>query len=167
MNGMIAVRRAVDGLLEGTLAPLLDLLAEDVEFETASGGDVPGYRKDSGRQAVVNYFTALGGLVAFWQMGYTAMGRQFIAGGKESFTVEHCGLEGGCEFALVFELFEGMTTRLLVIEDLASFVQGGGSLDEAASGPGWLAQPVEKDAPRGECYRKPHTRLPTLEMHGR
>jgi len=122
MNDMTAVRRAVDGLLAGSLGALLDLLAEKVELEVASGGDVPGLRKDSGKQAVVEYFTALGGVVAFWQMDYTAMGQQVIAWGNESFTVEHCGLEGGCEFALVFDLSEGVITRFLVIEDLPSFL---------------------------------------------
>ena len=57
-----------------------------------------------GKQAVADYFTRLGGLVAFWQIDYTATGEQVIAWGRESFTVEGCGLEGGCEFALVFEL---------------------------------------------------------------
>jgi ketosteroid isomerase-like protein len=126
MSEMTAVRRAVDRLLGGDLGPTLDLLAEDVEFEVASGGDVPGCREYAGKQAVVEYFTALGGLVAFWQMDYTASGEQVIAWGKESFTVEGCELEGECEFALVFELSEGMITRFLVIEDLPSFVRGGG-----------------------------------------
>ena len=124
MNDMIAVRRAVDRLLAGALGPMLDLLAEDVEFEVAGGGDVPGCRKDSGKQPVVDYFTALGGVVAFWQVDYTATGGQVIAWGKESFTVEHCELEGECEFAMVFDLSEGMITRFLVIEDLSSFIRG-------------------------------------------
>jgi ketosteroid isomerase-like protein len=124
MDDMTAVRRAVDRLLAGSLGPLLDLLAEDVEFEVAGGEDVPSCRMDSGKQPVVDYFTGLGGLTACWQMDYTATGQQLIAWGNESFTVEHCELEGGCEFALVFELAEGMITRLVVIEDLASFVRG-------------------------------------------
>jgi hypothetical protein len=82
---------------------------------------------------VVDYFTALGGLVAFWQMDYTARGDQVIAWGKESFTVEHCGLEGGCELALVFDLAEGTITRLLVIEDLPSFIRRGGSVIERST----------------------------------
>jgi hypothetical protein len=135
MNDMTAVRRAVDPLLTGTLGPMLDLLAKDVEFEVAGGGDVPGCRTDWGKQPVVDYFTALGGLVAFWQMDYTATGGQVIAWGKESFTVEHCGLEGGCEFALVFDLSEGMISRFLVIEDLRSFMRGGGLLASRDSGP--------------------------------
>jgi ketosteroid isomerase-like protein len=133
MNDTTAVRRAVDRLLAGALGPMLELLAEDVEFEVASGGDVPGCRKDWGKQPVVDYFTALAGLVAFWQMDYTATGQQVIAWGKERFTVEHTGLEGGCEFALVFDLSEGMISRFLVIEDLPSFIRGGGSLGRGVS----------------------------------
>ena len=70
--------------MAGALAPLLDLLAEDVEFEVASGGDVPGCRKDSGKQAVADYFDVLGGLVAFWRMDYSAMGGQVIAWGRRA-----------------------------------------------------------------------------------
>jgi ketosteroid isomerase-like protein len=136
MNDMTAMRRAVDRLLEGALGPLLDLLAADVEFEVATGGGMPGRMTDSGKQPVADYFTALGGLVAFWQMDYTATGDQVIAWGKESFTVEHLGLQGGCEFALVFDLARGMITRLLVVEDLAAFMRAGGSLGEMATAAG-------------------------------
>ena len=138
MDEMTAVRRAVDRLLAGELAPLLDLLAEDVEFEVAGGGDEPGLQarsRASRRWRTIS--RALGGLVAFWQMDYTARGEQVIAWGKESFTVEHCGLEGGCEFALVFDLSGGRITRLQVIEDLRAFMRGGGSLVEAPGGKGW------------------------------
>jgi hypothetical protein len=82
---------------------------------------------------VADYFTALGGLVAFWQIDYTASGEQVIAWGKESFTVQGSGLDGGCEFALVFEISEGRITRLSVIEDLVSFIHDGGSLGEAST----------------------------------
>jgi transketolase N-terminal domain/subunit len=54
-----------------------------------------------------------------------------IAWGKESFTLEHCELEGGCQLALVFTLSHGVITRLLMIEDLRSFLRSGGSLGEA------------------------------------
>ena len=126
MNDMTEVRRAVDQLLEGRSEPLLRLLAEDVEFEAAGGGDVPGRWTGSGTRAVADYFAALGGIAAFWQIDYSAVGGQMIAWGKESFTVEGCGLEGGCEFALVFDLSHGRITRLVVIEDLPSFMRNGG-----------------------------------------
>jgi ketosteroid isomerase-like protein len=131
MNDITAVRRAVDCLLGGDLEPLLDLLAEDVEFEVVSGGDEPDRNKAWGKQAVADYFTALGGLMAFWQIDYTARRKQVIAWGEESFTIQHCELEGGCRFALVFDLPEGRITRFQVIEDLGSFIRSGGFLVEA------------------------------------
>ena len=119
-----AVRGAVDQLLAGEVGPLLDLLADDVEFELAAGGDLPGGNTGSGKQAVVDYFAGMGGVVAFWQMDYTAAGDQVIAWGKERFTIEGCELEGACELALVFDIDDGVTTRLLVVEDLRAFVRG-------------------------------------------
>ena len=80
---------------------------------------------------MADHFTALGELVAFWQIDYGAVDGQVIAWGKESFTVEHCGLEGACEFALVFDLSGGRITRFLVIEDLPSFYRRGGTLTVA------------------------------------
>jgi ketosteroid isomerase-like protein len=123
MDELTAVRGAVDRLVSGALAPLIDLLANDVEFEVASGGDVPGCRKHSGRQAVADYFDALGDLPAFWRMEYSAIDGRVIAWGDESFTVKGCELVGGTEFALVFDVPQGRITRLLVIEDL-SFIPG-------------------------------------------
>ena len=125
MNTTIELRRAVDRILLGDLDPMLDLLAEDVEFCVAVGGDEPICLDDSGKQPVVDYFSALGGLVTFWQMDYTARGDQLIAWGKESFTIENCALEGGCEFALVFDVSENLITRFLVVEDLRSFILAG------------------------------------------
>jgi ketosteroid isomerase-like protein len=124
MDELTAVRRAVDRLVSGALAPLIELLANDVEFEVASGGDAPGCRKHSGQQAVADYFDGLGDLPAFWRMDeFSANGGRVIAWGDESFTVERCGLEGETEFALVFDLRQGRVTKLLVIEDL-SFIPG-------------------------------------------
>src|SRR5688572_24633968 len=121
MDGMTAVRRALDRLLGGDLGPMLELLEEDVRFEVAGGGDSPEHRSASGRQAVGDYFTALGALVAFWQIEYGAVHGQVIAWGREHFRAEPCGLEGGCEFALVFTLCGGRIRRFLVIEDLMAF----------------------------------------------
>lgn len=123
MDELTAVRGALDRLPAGALGPLIDLLADDVEFEVASGGDAPECRKDWGKRAVLDYFAALGGLVEFWRMDYRALGRRVVAWGEERFTVDGCGLEGGTEFALVLDVREDMVTRLLVIEDV-SFIPG-------------------------------------------
>ena len=124
MDELTAVKGAVDRLVAGALAPLIELLAKDVEFEVASGGDAPECRRHSGQQAAADYFDGLGDLPAFWRMDeYSANGGRVIAWGDESFTLEGCGLEGATEFALVFDLRQGRVTRLLVIEDL-SFIPG-------------------------------------------
>ena len=123
-----AVRRAVDRLLDGDAGPLLDLFAEDVELEVSGGLAATGNRTSKGARAVADYLAPLGPIAAFWQIDYTASGRQVIAWGRESFTVAGCGLEGGCEFALVFDLSGGGIARLQVIEDLPTYLESGGRL---------------------------------------
>ncbi len=130
MNDTTELRRAVDRILLGDLEPMLGLLADDVEFCVEVEGDEPFCLEGCGKKPVVDYFTALGGLVTFWQMDYTARGDQLIAWGRESFTIENCALEGACEFALVFDMVDGAIGRFLVVEDLPSFIRGGRSLDE-------------------------------------
>lgn len=142
-----AVRRAVDHLLAGALEPMLDLLAADVKFEVVPASESPGRTSSWGRRPVAEYFTSLGELVAFWQIDCTAAGGQVIAWGKEQFVVEHSGLEGGCDFALVFELSGGTITRFLVIEDASSAAGRGALLSAASRGP----QPVSETPAR--CSR--------------
>jgi hypothetical protein len=153
MENTTAVRGAVDQLLAGNVGPLVELLADDVELEVADGENVTtGNHTDSGRAAVADYFTGLGGLPAFWQMDYTAAGVQVIAWGTERFTLDGCGLEGACEFALVFEIDGGAITRLLVVEDLRAFVRATAS--RAAT-----RLPIDVgDPPRrlGPVYRRRH-----------
>lgn len=138
-----AVRQAVDRLLAGDLDPLLGLLAHDVRLEVADGGDAAEIARDSGPRAVAGYFTALGGVTAFWQLDYTAAGEQVIAWGKERFTIETCELEAACEFALVFDLEDGTVTRLLVVEDLRAFVRGATTPHSAES----MGRPAEVGYP--------------------
>jgi hypothetical protein len=117
IDDLVAVRRAVDSVIGGDLEPLLNLLPDNVAFEVVKGaeGDVV---TDWGQQPVAEYFTMFGGFAAFWQIDWTGGGDQVIAWGKESFTIQGTGIEGGCEFALMFQLSEGSITRLTVIEDL-------------------------------------------------
>jgi hypothetical protein len=141
MDDIAVVRGAVDRILLGDLQPMLDLLAEDTAFCVAVGGDEPICLEDSGKQPVVDYFTSLSGLVTFWQIDYTARRDQLIAWGKESFTVENCELQGGCEFALVFDLADGIITRFLIVEELRSFIRGGGALVSPSH---WDRTPVQE-----------------------
>jgi ketosteroid isomerase-like protein len=124
VDDVTLVRPAVDRLLEGDVAPLLALLTTDVGFEVAGAEDGSGGATAWGKQAVADYFNELGGLKAFWQLDYTATGEQVIAWGTESFTVEGCEIQGGCEFALLFEVSFGRITHVTVIEDLRAYLRG-------------------------------------------
>ena len=118
MDELTAVTGAVDCLVSGALAPLIELLANDVEFEVASGGDAPGCRKSSGRQVVADYFDALGDLPAFWRMDeFSATDGRVIAWGDESFTLEGCGLE--VDLDLVLGLDAGLQHVELQLADHA------------------------------------------------
>jgi hypothetical protein len=123
VDDITSVRLAVNSLIEGDIEPLLNLLPDNVEFKLVGGGDESTIVTDYGQQAVADYFTTLGGFVAFWQVDYTAANRQVIAWGKESFTVGGTDLEGGCQFALVFELSDGMVISLVMVEDLGSWAR--------------------------------------------
>ena len=136
LDDVTAVRRALEGLVGGSSEALLDLLADEVELDVTGGGRTPRRSRESGKQAVADYFAAVGALVAFWQMEYSASGRRVIARVTESFTIQHLGLEGGCELALVFELSAGLVTRLQVIEDLRSSMRGGNTFLDASRADG-------------------------------
>jgi hypothetical protein len=66
----------------------LHRLTDDVVFKLAVAGDVPVCYEDSGKQAVVDYCEALGGIVTFWQVELFDMGGQVLVLGKESFHTE-------------------------------------------------------------------------------
>jgi ketosteroid isomerase-like protein len=110
-----AVRQAVDRLLAQDPGALFALTADHVEFGVI-GPDTEFGGLDRGRRHVEAYFDALGGIVTFWRVRCLAAGDQVLAVGRESFTTT-AGLEGGGEFVLVFELSDGLITRLLVVED--------------------------------------------------
>jgi hypothetical protein len=136
LDDLTAVRGALDRLVDGSSEELLELVTDEVELDVTGGGRTPSRSRESGKQAVSDYFAALGALVAFWRMEYTARGCRVIVRVTESFTLQHLGLEGGCELALVFELSAGLVTRLQVIEDLRSSILGGNTFLDASRADG-------------------------------
>jgi hypothetical protein len=130
MDNIAVVRRVIDRILVEDLEPVLHLLSEDLRFKVAIPGEMPICFEDSGKQAVVDYFTALGGIVTFWQLEYFARGEHVIAVGRESFTIGNGGIPAGSEFALVCDVSDGLITRFLVVEDLPSFLEDGTRLIE-------------------------------------
>jgi SnoaL-like protein len=129
MNDAARVRQAVERMLAGDVELMLALAAPDIRFQVANGGGTGLCREEIGRAGVSSYFSMLGEMVTFWQMDYTGGGEELIAWGNESFTVEPCGIDGGSDFALVFDLRDGLITRLLVVEDLPSFIWQAKSLE--------------------------------------
>jgi hypothetical protein len=134
MDNTAIVKRLVDRiLLADDLDPVLHLLADELSFKVAIPGAMPICFADSGKQGMIDYFTALGGIVTFWQVEYFAAGEHVIAVGKERFTIETGDLTADSDFALVFDVHHGRITRLLVVEDLTSFLEDGNQVLELAN----------------------------------
>jgi ketosteroid isomerase-like protein len=119
MDNIAVAKRVVDRILLATdLDPVLHLLDDDLSFEVAPPDVLPICFGDSGKQAMIDYFSALGGIVTFWQVEYFAQRDQVIAVGRERFTMEHTRISADSDFALVFDIHDGLITRLLVVEGL-------------------------------------------------
>jgi hypothetical protein len=134
MDNVALVKPLVDRiLLAGELDSVLHLLADDLSFKVAIPGAMPICFADSGKQGVVDYFKALGGIVTFWRVDYFAKGEHVVAVGKEHFTTGNRALTADSDFALVFDVHEGLITRFLVVEDLTSFLKDGHQVLELAN----------------------------------
>lgn len=112
----------IQGLLDQAFATLdfrslAARLADDVIFEVTP----PRARavEHRGKDAVVDYFTALGDIVSFWRVRCYDRGERVVAVGSERFTIPRHGVTLGGEFALLLHVCDGRITRLLIIEELA------------------------------------------------
>jgi ketosteroid isomerase-like protein len=134
MDNTARVKRLMDRiLLADDLDPVLHMVADELSFKVAVPGAMPICFADSGKQGMIDYFKALGGIVTFWRLEYFAEGDHVVAVGKERFTLETGDLAADSDFALVFDVHNGRITRLLVVEDLASFLEDGHQLLELAN----------------------------------
>jgi ketosteroid isomerase-like protein len=124
MSNIAVVKTVVHRILVEDLESSLDLIAEDVVLRVGIAGRLPFCFEDRGRQAVVDYFTALGGIVTFWQVGFFDEGTQVLVLGNESFTLD-CGIQAKSDFALVFGVRDGLIAELLIVEDLSAFLRDG------------------------------------------
>lgn len=146
MNNIAVVKSVVDRILVEDLEPVLDLFAEEVVFKVAIPGEMPICFEDSGKQALIDYFKALGGIVTFWQVEFFARGDHVVVLGNESYTVSNCRVTARSDFALVFDVRDGLIARFLVVEDLPSFLQDGIPLIE-------LETRLQAKASRKLCWR--------------
>jgi ketosteroid isomerase-like protein len=95
-------------------------LAEDVVFEVTPPDGIPTTPERRGKQEVLDYFTALGDIVTFWQVRCFGDGERVVVVGAESFTIPPHDVTLGGEFALLLHVCDGVITRFLIIEDLSS-----------------------------------------------
>jgi ketosteroid isomerase-like protein len=117
-DNLALVKGILDRMLaSGDIQPLLDGLADDVTFTVATPHGSPDPYPGTGKAAVLDYFVALGDLVTFWRVQYSWGGGRVVVRVEESFTIEPGGLAADSELALLFELRDGLITRLLVVED--------------------------------------------------
>ena len=110
-------------LVLGDLRPLLDGLAEDVVFRVA--GPDGGPNEATGRAAVLDYFEPLGDLITFWQATYSWQGERVLVEAEESFTILPAGLAVRSEVALMFDLRDGLITRLSIEENPSGVAASG------------------------------------------
>jgi hypothetical protein len=119
MNKISVVERLVDRILVQDLERAMELVAEDVELSVLPPEPAAGPPETQrGKQALGDYFRALGGIVTFWQVRVVADGDQVLVLGKESY-VTTTGLESDTEFMLDCQVEEGLVNRLLVVENVA------------------------------------------------
>ena len=118
MDNLALVQDILDRMLPSAdLEPLLDHLADDVVFAVTAPDGGSDAAQSRGKAAVREYFAALGDLVAFWRVKSSWSGNRVVVLAEERFILEPSGLEADSELALIFDLRDGLITRLFVVEE--------------------------------------------------
>jgi hypothetical protein len=124
MSDLMLVRRVMDHVLIEDLEPVLDLLSDEVAVNVLRPGGGPGsFEQLSGKQAIHHYFERLGGIVTFWRLRFFDQESHVLVLGQERYTTTG-GMESATDFALVFQIREGVITELLIVEDLTLLLAG-------------------------------------------
>jgi ketosteroid isomerase-like protein len=138
-DNLAVVRDILDRMLPAAdLQPLLRHLADDVVFTVAGPDGGLSADDGDGKAAVAQYFGTLGDLVTFWHVKHAWSGGRVVVLIDERFTVHPIGLAAQSELALIFDVQDGMITRLLIVEDLPAALSGTGvalSLEEPTAKP--------------------------------
>lgn len=96
--------------------PFFDHLADDVVLKTTIG-------ELRGKQAVVDYFVNAEEFVEFRPferpLEYFGRGERVVIVGEETFKVKRSGVTVHRDWAWVYDLRDGLITRILGIEDLS------------------------------------------------
>jgi ketosteroid isomerase-like protein len=105
---------------------LIDRLADDVVFRVTIPDGTPVSGEFRGKQAVVDHLLNLGNLLEFHQekpLEYFGNGERVVVLGQETVEIKKNGVKvPHSEYATVFDLQDGLVTRLSVIQDMTAFV---------------------------------------------
>jgi ketosteroid isomerase-like protein len=105
--------------------PLFNYLSDDVVFKVTIPPGTPISGEFRGKQAVIDYFTSIGDIATFRQerpLEFFIRGERIVVLGDDSFTIKKSGGTARSEYALVFDIRDGLITRFLIIQDLSAFV---------------------------------------------
>jgi ketosteroid isomerase-like protein len=122
MDNLTMVKDVLGRVLpSGDLGPLLDALADDIEFEVVAPGGGLHIHRGIGKAAVHDYFATLGDLITFWRPRCALNGPRVDVQVEECFTIQPGGfpVHGGC--TLQFGLRDGRIASLLVVEEPPGF----------------------------------------------
>jgi ketosteroid isomerase-like protein len=124
MSDLTLVRRVMDHVLIEDLGPVLGLFGDEVALTVLRPGSGSGsFEQLSGKQAVCDYFARLGGIVTFWQMRFFDQQNHVLVLGQERYTTTR-GMESATDFAMVWQIRDGVITELLIVEDLTILLAG-------------------------------------------
>jgi len=122
-DNLALIKGIVDRVLEsGDLRPLLDGLDDGVVFTLATPDG--GQDEATGKAAVLDYFEPLGDLITFWRARYSRRGARVVVLAEESFTIQPAGLAVRSKLALIFDLRDGLITRLSIVENPSRLAAG-------------------------------------------
>src|SRR5262245_40916119 len=117
-DNLALVKDILDRMLpSGDLQPLREGLADDVVFTVATPDGRAVASQGNGKDAILDYFESLGDMLGFWHARCSSSGARVIALIEERFTLEPGDMEVRSEFALLFDLRDGMITRLELVEE--------------------------------------------------
>jgi ethanolamine utilization protein EutQ len=139
----VALLRSIWGPLERgeshDFGPFFDALAAEVTYETAVG-------ELRGKQALIHYFAPASATIEFnpfeKPLEYYGEGDRVVILGDETFKVKDTGATHRAEWAWVIDVYDGLITRILHLQDLspidgpvrAALVEAQTSAKEPAAG---------------------------------
>jgi ketosteroid isomerase-like protein len=122
----LVLQSAIERIVEtGDFRALADYLTDDVEFKLTIAVKSPTNGEVRGKDAVIDYFMDVEGTNTIPEkkpMESFGSDERFVVLGDDSFTIMKSGILARSECAFVFDVRDGMITRLSIHQDLCVVV---------------------------------------------